>query len=304
MDKLRAMATFAAIADRGSLTAAAAALDSSLPAVVRQLASLEAALGARLFNRTTRRIALTEEGRDYLERCRRVLAEVDDAEAAVSARQQRPSGRLAITAPVLFGRLHVAPLVAEFLARHPQVKAELLLLDRNVDLIEEGLDLAVRIGELADSSLVAVKAGETRRVVCASPAYLRRAGTPQKPEDLRHHRCIRFTGLSRGQEWEFRQRGRPLRVRVDGPFATNQGDTAIDACKRGLGCGVFLAYQVREALAAGTLRLVLEAYEQPPLTVNIVYPHAKLLPSRVRLFLDWFRPELGRRVAASPVSSR
>ncbi len=299
MDKLRAMAAFAAIAERGSLTAAAAALDSSLPAVVRLLAGLEKQLGVRLLNRTTRRSALTDEGRDYLERCRRVLAEVEQADSAVTERQQRPSGRLALTAPVLFGRLHVAPLVAAYLARHPDVKAELLLLDRNVDLIEEGLDLAVRIGKLADSSLVAIACGRTQRVVCASPAYLRRAGTPKSPEDLRAHRCIGFIGLSRGQDWEFVKRGRKVRVRVDGPLITNQGDTAIEACRLGLGCGIFLGYQVRDAIAAGELKVLLQAYAPPPLPVSIVYPHARLLPRRVRAFVDWLRPELERRLLAS-----
>ncbi|MGQ0522243.1 MAG: LysR family transcriptional regulator [Betaproteobacteria bacterium] len=297
MDKLRAMATFVAIADRGTLTAAAEALDSSLPAVVRLLAALEKELGVRLLNRTTRRVALTEEGRDYLERCRRVLAEVEEAEAALSAHQRQASGRLAITAPVLFGRLHVAPLVTEFLTRHRRVKAELLLLDRIVDLLDEGLDLAVRIGELADSSLVAVNCGQTRRVVCASPKYLQQSGIPETPADLHQHRCIGFTGLSRRGEWDFRGPGRSLRVLVDGPLVTNQGDSAIDACLRGLGCGIFLYYQVREALAAGELRLLLEAYEPAPLPVSVVYPHAKLLPLRVRVFLDWFAPQLRLRLA-------
>jgi DNA-binding transcriptional LysR family regulator len=298
MDKLRAMAAFVAISERGSLTAAAEALDSSLPAVVRLLASLEKELGVRLLNRTTRRIALTGEGRDYLERCRRVLAEVEEAEAELSAHQRQPSGRLAITAPVLFGRLHVAPLVTEFLTHHTRVKAELLLLDRIVDLLDEGLDMAVRIGELADSSHVAVNCGQTRRVICASPHYLRRAGVPETPADLRQHHCIRFTGLSRREEWEFSERGRPIRVLVDGPLVTNQGDSAIDACQRGLGCGIFLCYQVREAVAAGELRLLLEAFEPATLPVSVVYPHSKLLPSRVRVFLDWFVPQLRLRLAS------
>jgi DNA-binding transcriptional LysR family regulator len=296
MDKLRAMATFVAIVDRGSLTAAAEALGSSLPAVVRLLATLENALGVRLLNRTTRRTTLTEEGRDYLERCRRVLAEIEEAEAAISVQQQHPSGKLGITAPVLFGRLHVAPLVTEFLTHHTRVKAELLLLDRIVDLIDEGLDLAVRIGELPDSSLVAINCGQTRRVVCASPEYLRRTGIPETPADLRQHRCVGFIGLSRGQEWEFKQGRRPLRVPVDGPLVANHGDIALDACRRGLGCGIFLHYQVRDALAAGHLRLLLDAYEPPPLPINVVYPHSRLLPLRVRVFLDWFVPQLRLRL--------
>src|SRR5262245_52011610 len=169
MDKLRAMAAFVQIVEKGSLTAAAEALGTSPPSAVRSLAALERALGARLLNRTTRRIALTEEGRAYYERVRRILADVADAEAAASLKQAVPRGRLAIGAPVLFGRLHAAPLVTEFLARHPEVKVELLLMDRVVNLVEEGLDATLRIGELADSSLVAIEVGRTRRVVCASP---------------------------------------------------------------------------------------------------------------------------------------
>jgi len=297
MDKLRAMATFAAIADRGSLTAAAETLGSSLPAVVRLLAALEKELGVRLLHRTTRRLALTDEGREYLERCRRVLAEVEDAEAVISARKRTPSGRLGITASMLFGRMHVAPLLTEFVARHTEVEGELVLLDRIVDLIDEGLDLAVRIGQLADSSLIAIPCGTTRRVVCASPAYLRKAGRPKHPSELSQHRCIRMTSLAPGPQWEFLEGGRPLRVTVSGPFRTNQADSAIDACRRGLGCGFLLHYQVRDALAAGELKLLLEGYELKPWPVNVVYPHARLLPSRVRVFLDWFVPQLRRRLA-------
>jgi DNA-binding transcriptional LysR family regulator len=299
MDKLRAMATFVAITDRGSLTAAADALGSSLPAVVRLLAALEKQVGVRLLHRTTRRLALTEEGRDYLERCRRVLAEVDEAEASISARRQSPSGRLSITASTLFGQMHVAPLLAEFLVRHTAVHAELLLVDRVVDLLDEGLDLAVRIGKLADSSLVAVSCGATRRVLCASPAYLRRAGRPKHPADLSQHRCIRVTGLAPGPLWEFRDQARTLRVAVSGPLVTSECHSAIDACRQGLGCGVFMHYQVREAVAAGELKLMLEEYEVPASPVNVVYPHARLLPSRVRVFLDWFVPQLRQRLAAT-----
>ncbi len=184
MDKLRAMETFVRIVDRGSLTAAAESLQTSLPSVVRRLAALEESLGVRLLNRTTRRIALTDEGREYYLRCKRVLDDVVEAEAALSARRAAPRGRLVVTAPVLFGRMHVAPLVIDFLVRHRALQVELRLLDRMVDLVEEGIDAAVRIGRLPDSSLVAIAVGQTRRVVCASPAYLKRAGTPKAPPDL------------------------------------------------------------------------------------------------------------------------
>ena len=197
MDKLQAMATFVRIVDRGSLTAAAESLRTSLPSVVRTLAALEATLDVRLLNRTTRRMALTDEGREYYARCQRVLADVDDAEAALSARRAAPKGRLRVTAPVMFGRMHVAPVITEFVGKYPAVRVELILLDRVVDLVEEGLDVAVRIGHLPDSSLVALPIGETRRVVCASPAYLKRAGTPVALADLAAHRCMTTSAASR-----------------------------------------------------------------------------------------------------------
>lgn len=297
MDKLRAMATFVAIADHGSLTAAAAALDASLPAVVRSLAALERSLGVRLMNRTTRRSALTEEGREYLERCRRVLAEVEAAEGALAARRPEPAGRIAVTGSVRFGRLHLAPLVADYVRLHPKVKVELLLLDRIVDLIDEGLDVGVRLGHLKESSLVAAPVGATGRIACASPAYLKAAGVPKAPEDLKSHRCVRFTGVTPGTEWEFRRDGRTVRVAVDGPLVTNQVDAAIDACIGGLGIATFLGYQVQDALAAGTLREVLAAFAPPAVPIHVVYPHARLLAPRVRGFVDWVVPRLRERLS-------
>jgi DNA-binding transcriptional LysR family regulator len=296
MDKLHAMRALVAIADGGSLTRAAAALDSSLPAMVRTLAALERSLGVRLINRTTRRLAFTEEGREYLERCRRVIAEVDDAEAALTARQAEARGTLRITASVLFGRLHVAPLVAEFMAAHQRVRIELMLWDRVVDLLDEGLDLAVRIGALDDSSLVAIPVGDTQRVACASPAYLRAHGAPATPQALRDHSCIGFTSLAPTHEWDLRRDGRPVRVRIDGAFTTNQVDTAIDACERGLGVGFFLAYQIEARVRSGALRYVLGEFSPPAMPVHLVYPHARLLPSRVRSFLDWIAPRLRARL--------
>src|SRR4030095_16613828 len=243
MDKLRAMETFVRIVDRGSLTAAAASLSCSWPSVVRTLAALEAELGVRLLNRTTRRLSPTDEGREYFERCKRVLTDIDEADAALSARRAAPKGRLRITAPGMFGRLRVAPLVAEFILKHPTLQIELTLLDRIVDLVEEGIDAGIRIARLPDSTLVAVPLGQTRRVVCASPAYLKRVGTPKTPRDLMQHRCISFSGLAAGHA-----RGLGAGTgQVEGPsaFATNQFDAAIDACLRGVGPGQFLCYQVQ-----------------------------------------------------------
>jgi DNA-binding transcriptional LysR family regulator len=298
MDKLRAMETFVRIVDRGSLTAAAESLRTSLPSVVRTLAALEAALDVRLLNRTTRRIALTDEGREYHARCQRVLAEVDDAEAALSARRAVPRGRLRVTAPVMFGRLHVAPVITEFVGKHPAVRAELILLDRVVDLVEEGIDVGVRIGRLPDSSLVALPIGETRRVVCASPAYLKRAGTPESPGDLAAHRCVSFAGLAPGNEWTFASDGKSTHVMVTPALASNQIDPALDACVGGAGLGQFLSYQVRTLLETGKLKRVLAGFEPAPLPIHAIYPSARLLSSNVRALVDWAVPRLRARVLA------
>jgi DNA-binding transcriptional LysR family regulator len=299
MDKLRAMATFVRIVESGSLTAAAGALDVSGPSVVRLLASLERSLDVRLLNRTTRRMALTEEGRDYFERCKRILAEVAEAEAAAGNRRGAARGELRVTAPALFGRMHVAPLAAEFVARHEGVSVDLLFVDRVVNLLEEGLDAGVRIADLPDSSLVALPVGEVGRVVCASPKYLARAGTPKTPQELRAHACIRFAGLGATHEWTFQEGGRKLTVPVRGPLAGNQADALVEACAGGLGIGMFLSYQAAPLVAAGRLKLLLADYWPPPVPVSVVYPHAKLLPARTRLFVDWLRERLPRRIAGA-----
>jgi DNA-binding transcriptional LysR family regulator len=299
MDKLRAMTTFIRIVDGGSLTAAAEAAGTSLTSVVRSLAAWERSLGVRLLNRTTRRMALTDEGRDYAERCRHILAAVTDADASLGAQRGALRGRLLLTAPVTFGRLHVAPLITAFLTRHPDLSVELLLLDRVVDLLEEGLDLAVRIGPLPDSSLVAVPLGTTQRICCASPAYLRRHGTPREPIDLLEHRCIGFRGSGPHADWHFRVAGRSARVPVVPIFVTNQIETVRDASIAGLGCASLLHYQARDALDAGALRRLLRPYEAAPLPVHVVYPHGRLMSTRIRALLDWLVPRLRKQLGAS-----
>lgn len=296
MDKLRAMETFVRIVERGSLTAAADALRTSPPSVVRTLAALEAELDVRLLNRTTRRLALTDEGREYYERCKRVLADVEDAQAALSARRAAPKGRLRVTAPVMFGRLHVAPLVTQFLARYPAVHVELLLLDRVVDLVEEGIDAGVRIGQLPDSSLVAVGVGQTRRVVCASPAYLRRHGSPKIPAELTSHRCVSFSGVAPNNEWWLQTDGSPTRIRIEPLLASNQFDVALAACAQGAGLGQFLSYQVQPLLDAKRLARVLRDFEPPSAPIHLIYPQARLLSANVRAFVDWTLPRLRARM--------
>lgn len=285
MDKLRAMQVFVRIVESGSLTSAADALDVSVPSVVRSLAALERAVGVRLLNRTTRRSSLSDEGREYYERCRRVLSEVEAADAALSARRVEPKGRLRLTAPVMYGRMHLAPVVAEFCAKYPGIELELLLLDRIVDLVEEGIDAAIRIARLPESSLVAVHVGETRRVLCAAPTYLRSAGMPGTPDDLPRHRCILFTGLTNNNEWSFAGEP-PMRVPIRPVLRTNQFDVAINAVLQGLGCGQFLCYQVEALMAKRKLKRMLGTFEPLPVPIQIVYPHARLLSSNVRAFVD------------------
>jgi DNA-binding transcriptional LysR family regulator len=284
MDKLRAIAGFVRIVDKGSLTAAAADLGVSLPSMVRTLAALERDLGTTLLNRTTRRINLTDDGRQYLEHCRALLAQVQEAEAALHSRRSAPRGKLTVTASALFGRSYIGPLMSEFLQRHPEVTAELLFVDRVVNLIEEGVDAAVRIGRLADSSLAAIPLGAMRRVVCASPAYLRAHGVPRRPEDLRGHRCVRFTGLAPHAEWVFRSPTR--KVAISSVVTCNQADSAIEACTAGLGLGSFLSYMVAPAMRAGKLRYVLEEFEVEPLPVTFLYPQSRMLSPTVRAFAD------------------
>jgi DNA-binding transcriptional LysR family regulator len=291
MDKLKAMQAFIHIAEQGSLTAAAQVMESSLPAMVRTLAGFEAQLGVRLFNRTTRRISLTEEGRRHLESCRQVLAALADAEAALSADAAEPAGHLTITAPMLFGQMHVAPAVTRFVQHHDKMRCSMVLLDRVVNLLEEGIDVGIRIGEPEDSSLVAQNVGHIRRLVVASPGWLRRHGVPKHPKDLLKANCVRITDHS--PTWgPFNDNGRPLRLAVSGNLEFNQIAPAVAACAAGAGLGSFFSYQVAPFLKTKQLRTVLEDFEPPPRPINLVYPHARLLPMRTRVFIEWMKKEL------------
>jgi DNA-binding transcriptional LysR family regulator len=280
------MRVVVAIADKGSLTAAANALDLSLPSVVRMLAAVEQHVGVRLFNRTTRRVHATDEGRLFVDRCRVALAAVEEAESVVSSRRQTPRGRLVVTASELFGRRFISPLAWQFLRAHPDVTMELLLLDRMVNLVDEGVDIAIRIGALGDSSLVAQRLGEVRRVACASPGYLRRHGLPRHPSDLSRLPCVSFSSVTPGSDWSFTDGTRRVSVPVHPVLTCNQVDAAIDACADGIGVGVFLSYQVAALRAKKALRYILECFEPQPLPVHVVYPHARLRSAAVRAFVD------------------
>jgi DNA-binding transcriptional LysR family regulator len=295
MDKFKGIQTFIAIAEDGSLTAASHRLEVSLPTVVRTLADLERHLGVTLFNRTTRRINLTDEGRRYLEACRTALGQLSEAETALTATRRKPIGRLTVTSSVLFGRMHVAPLVSAFLKRHAGVSAELVLRDRVVDMVEEGIDVGVRIGPLPDSSLHGVNVGMVRRVLCASPAYLKRRGTPKHPDELVRHALVHFSGLGSAKAMQFVDSGRPHDVAITPRWASNSVDAALGAVVEGLGVGQFLSYMVEPLIGTGSVRLLLEAFEPPPVPVTIVYPHSRLLSTKVRLFVD----ESAQRLRAS-----
>ena len=296
MDRLAAMQTFVEIVERGSLTAAADSLGRSQPSIVRTLAALEKHLGTMLLRRTTRRMSLTPEGQDFLERCRRILADVGDAERAVLQRDVEPRGKLRMTAPVQFGQLHLVPVIAEFLQRYEQAGVDLLLLDRNVDLVEEGIDLALRIGKLADSSMIAIRVGELRRVTVASGALLERTGIPRSPQELSTLPCIRQQSIPRAEtSWPFRVDGKALNIDIDGRFGVNQIAAAATACVNGVGFGQFLSYQVQDLVRQQKLQIVLQDFEPERRPVSLVYPGGRLVSARLASLIQWLKDALPER---------
>lgn len=288
MDELRAMGLFVAVHDQGSLSAAARALGQPLTTVSRVLSQLERHLGCTLLERSTRRLALTAAGHDYLETCRRVLETVEASKQRLAGHSGEITGDLSVTAPVLFGRMHVLPVVAQFLAQYPRINARMVLVDRVVDLLEEGIDIAIRIGPLPDSALIATQIGVLKHVTCASPAYLERRGMPVNPAALVEHDCVTFSGLPGGLRWIYQSRrhGRKA-VRVRSKLAVNTADAAVAAAIEGVGITRVLSYQAATALRAGHLTAVLTKYEDGVVPVHLVYRQARALNPRVRAFVDF-----------------
>jgi DNA-binding transcriptional LysR family regulator len=286
MDRIDAMQAFVAVADLRGFAPAARKLKISPSAVTRMVAALEERLGARLLQRTTRQVTLTDVGTRYLERARRILADVEEAERAAEGERMRPSGRLVVSAPVGFGRLHVSPLMSAYLKRYPDVSGELRLEDRMVNLVEDGIDLGVRIGELADSNLVARQLGLMRRIVVASPAYLKARGEPKRPEEIRLHDTIQFGATSGLADWRFVDGTREIRVTYAPRLLTNSADAAVQYAASGGGLTRLLAYQAADAIKRGRLRIVLEKFELPRMPINLVYPTSRLLSAKVRTFID------------------
>ena len=297
MDRLEAMSLFVAAVEAGSLSAAARRFGVPLATVSRKVSDLERHLNTRLLNRSTRRLTPTDAGEAYLAACRRILDDVGEAERAAAGEYSAPTGELAITAPVVFGRLHVLPVVTGFLSAYPDVDIRLTLADRITQLVEDHFDLALRIGQLPDSSLVAIGVGSIRRVVCASPAYLAEHGTPTIPEDLGTHDCITFEGLSSAAPWSFAKGKTDVTVQVRSRLQVNTAEAAIDAAIAGVGLTKVLSYQVDAAVRSGMLRIVLQEFEPEPWPVSLVHAGHGLLPVKLRAFLDFAAPRLKERLA-------
>jgi DNA-binding transcriptional LysR family regulator len=286
MDRIDAMQAFVAVADLRGFAPAARKLGLSPSGMTRLIAALEDRLGARLLQRTTRQVALTDVGARYLERARRILSDVEEAEAAAEGERTKPSGRLVVSAPIGFGRLHVSPVMSAYLKRYPDVSGELRLSDRMINLVEDGVDLAVRIGHLPDSTLVARHVGQMRRIVVASLGYLKARGEPKRPEAIASHETIQFGATNASPEWQFAEDGRKVHVACTPRFTTNSADAAIQYALRDGGLTRVLAYQAADAIKRGRLKIVLAKFEQPPLPIHIVYPTSRLLSAKVRTFVD------------------
>jgi DNA-binding transcriptional LysR family regulator len=286
MDRFQQMRVFVAVAQEQSFAAAARRLQQSAPVVTRAIAALETRLGVRLLHRTTRRVRMTEAGERYLEDARRILAEVETAEEAAAGINAEPSGLLQVTAPVLFGRHYVTPGVTEYLRRYPQMQVQALFVDRTVNLLEEGIDVAVRIGELPDSGMRALQVGTVRQLVVAAPGYLAERGEPRAPQELAQHTLIASTAGNFAANWRFSfaEGDKPVRLRPR--FSVNTNDAAIRAAVDGFGITRVLSYQAAQALAAGDLDIILRDYESAPLPIHIVHREGQHSTGKVRAFID------------------
>jgi DNA-binding transcriptional LysR family regulator len=286
MDRLYLMTVFVAVAEEESFAGGARRLGMSPPAVTRAIAALEDRLGVRLLNRTTRFVRTTEAGQRYLDDARRIIGEVDEADEAAAGINAEPRGHLAITAPVLFGKLFVLPVIVEFLQRYPAVEVSALFLDRVVNLLEEGLDVGMRIGELPDSSMNALRVGSVRRVMCASPGYLEKHGTPHSPAALSGHTIIAATGISATSDWKFGQGFKLSAVRVKPRLTVSSIDAATEAVLLGFGITRLLSYQVAPQLASGRLKIILSEYEPAPLPIHVLHREGRYPSAKVRSFVD------------------
>lgn len=294
MDRFQAMSMLLMVVEKGSMSAAGRALHVPVPTLSRKISDLEALLGARLLIRTTRKLTLTDAGETYVAAARRIVEQVEEAERQAAGEFTSPKGELVLTAPILFGRLHVLPVVTDFLALFPEINVRLLLSDRNAHLVEEHVDMAVRIGRLADSAMVATRVGSMRTVFCASPALLNRHGMPQTTDDLQRLPCILFDGPTPVPLWRVCQAGsnRPLEVPIVPRLQVSTAEAAVDAAVRHVGVTRLLHYQAADAVEAGALQIILEALELDPSPVSLVHASRGLMPLKMRRFLDFAVPRL------------
>jgi DNA-binding transcriptional LysR family regulator len=299
MDRFESMSTLLAAVEGGSLSAASRKLGMPLATVSRKVSELEAHLRTRLINRTSRRLMLTDAGRSYVAACKRILEDIGEAERAAAGEYMAPRGDLTVAAPIVFGRLHVLPVAIEFLKAYPDIDIRVALADRVVNLQEDDIDLAIRIGDLPDSSLVATRVGSIRRVVCGSPAYFAQRDTPKNPGELSTHDCITFDALMSPDAWKFAVGKSTVSVAIHSRLIVNTAEAAIDAAIAGIGITRVLSYQVASALRAGTLALALREFEPKPWPVSLVYAGQGLLPLKLRAFLDFAAPRLKARLARS-----
>ncbi len=298
MDRLQSMSILMTVVESGSLSEAARRLGMPLATVSRKVSDLEKHLGARLLHRSTRKLTLTDTGQTYVTACRHILEAVDEAERTAAGEYRAPKGHLTVTAPIVFGRLHVLPVVVEFLEAYPDIDIRVELTDRVANFLEDAVDLAIRIGPLPDSNLVARRLGRIRRVVCASPSYCEERGMPASPDELGWHDCITFEGLASPRTWTFANGKSETGVSIHSRLAVNTAEAAIDAAVAGLGITRVLSYQISDAVSAGKLVIGLEKFEPLPWPVNLVHTGQGFMPQKLRAFLDFAAPRLKARLAA------
>ena len=297
MDRLEAMTILLAAVDTGSLSAASRKLRIPLATVSRRVAELEEHLRIRLLLRGNRKLTLTDAGRDYVVSCRRIMEDIAEAERSAAGEYRTPRGELVISVPTIMGRIHAVPVAVEFLRAHPDIRMRVELNDRKVSLLEEHVDLALRVGELADTSMIAAPVGLSRPVVCASPAYLKIRGVPKKPADLASHDCITYEGYhSTLNNWEFHTKGTSHTVLVSSRLVVNATDAAIAAATAAAGIARVFSFQITDLVKAGSLVKLLEAYEPSPSPVNLIYPGQRQVPLKLRAFLDFSIPRLRDRL--------
>jgi DNA-binding transcriptional LysR family regulator len=297
MDRLEAMAILVASAEEGGFTAAGRKLGIPLPTVSRKVGELENRLKTKLFIRSTRKLILTEAGASYVAACKRILEYVGEAEAEAVGEYNVPRGELTLSAPIVFGRLHVVPVVSEFLSQFAEIQVRMTLSDRNVNLLDEHIDMAVRVGELPDSTLITTRVGSVRRIVCGSPGYFAKHGIPKTPDELTKHQCVTFSAMAAGMSWIFNSSRRKSRlVTPQCRLHISTAEAAIDAAIKGLGVTNVLSYQVAQAVAEKKLKIVLQDFEPPPIPVHLIDAQQGLLPLKMRRFLDYAAPRIRQSV--------